>query len=192
MAVGTVSRVLNTPELVGPDVRQRVLEAIERINYRPLRRRVRKSARAAGQARRRGNVGVLLLGMDDSLAHLPVILEALHGVELAVGAANENLMLANLPAADRVPVFLSRNLVDGLILKSPLLGDFRANASSALVQAIESLPHVWLIGQPESAHGDVVACDNEVGGMIAGIRDPARRAARDSHPLSPCMPGASG
>lgn len=156
VAVGTVSRVINTPDAVGPGIRQRVLEAIASTNYKPLRRR-RKANQVDGGAprRNRGNFGVLLIGMDDSLAHLPVIAEALHGVEVAMAVEGMNLMLANVPNADRIPAFLAKNQVDGLILKSPLLGDLRTCASPALVDAIRRLPHVWLLGRPESADGDI-------------------------------------
>jgi LacI family transcriptional regulator len=169
VALGTVSRVLNSPDQVMEETRRKVLEAIDRLGYQPLRR---KGVRDTGsektiQKRRHGVIGLMLIGMDDSLTHLPVITEAIHGVELAVAAVDENLMLSNVPSADRVPTFLSKNLVDGLIIKSPLLGDLRKCASSALVDAIERFPHVWLIGRPDSARGDVVASDADEGARIA-------------------------
>jgi LacI family transcriptional regulator len=164
VAVGTVSRVLNTPDEVGPDIRQRVLEAIARMNYTPLRRRRKSGMTPDGSGPRwRGNFGLLLTGMDDTLSHLPVVSEALHGVELAMAAEGMNLMLANVPDADRVPAFLAKNQVDGLIVKSPLLGDLRACASPALVAAIGRVPHVWLLGKPESAGSDMCDFDIDAG-----------------------------
>ena len=169
VALGTVSRVLNSPDQVAEDTRRRVLDAIEHLNYQPLRRKgLRNSTpERSSKKRRQETIGLLLIGMDDSLTHLPVITEAIHGVELAVAAADESLMLSNVPTADRVPVFLSKNLVDGLIIKSPLLGDLHDCASRELVEAIERFPHVWLIGQPGSASGDVVASDAQSGARIA-------------------------
>lgn len=168
VAVGTVSRVLNTPEAVGAEIRKRVIDAVARLDYKPLRKR-RKGGSLAdipGGTRRRGTFGALMLGMDSSLAHLPVISEALHGVELAMAAEGVSLMLANVPAADRVPVFLAKNQVDGLILKSPLLGDLRSCASPALVDAINRVPHVWLLGKPDSGRGDICTTDFDVGARI--------------------------
>jgi DNA-binding LacI/PurR family transcriptional regulator len=168
VSVGTVSRVLNTPVSVGAEVRQRVTDAVSRLGYRPLRRR-RKGGLGAdglGSTRRRGNLGVLLLGMDDSLTHLPVITEALHGVELAVATEGMTLMLANVPEADRVPAFLAKRQVDGLILKSPLLGDLLLCASPALIEAIHCIPHVWLLGKPGSGEGDMCGTDFDVGARI--------------------------
>jgi len=168
VAVGTVSRVLNTPDAVGAEIRQRVLNAVAETNYKPLRRR-RKAGRGStlSTRRQRGNLGVLLIGMADSLTHLPVISEVLHGVELAMAAEEMNLMLANVPQADRIPAFLASNQVDGLILKSPLLGDLHTCASPKLVDAINRLPHVWLLGKPESGEGDMCGSDGEVGTQMA-------------------------
>jgi len=84
-----------------------------------------------------------------------------------VTSVNVNLMLSNIPDAQRIPAFLERNQVDGLIIKSPLLGDLRTCASSALLERIERLPHVWLLGRPEGAKGDLVGCDNNAGGRMA-------------------------
>lgn len=167
VALGTVSRVLNTPEAVRPDIRQRVLDAIATLGYQRLRQRRVHGPADGGRRRRRGNLGVLLIGMDESLAHLPVITEALHGVELATAAEGINLMLASVPQADRVPAFLAKGQVDGLIVKSPLLGDLKACASPELVAAIARVPHVWLTGRPDSATGDVCATDNDAGARLA-------------------------
>ena len=167
VALGTVSRVLNTPDSVRPDIRQRVLDAIASTGYRRLRQRRAPTLADAGRRRRRGNFGIVLVGMDESLAQLPVITEALHGVELATAAEGINLMIANVPLADRVPAFLAKGQVDGIILKSPLLGDLKACASAELVAAISRVPHVWLTGRPDSAAGDVCATDNDAGARLA-------------------------
>lgn len=168
VSVGTVSRVLNTPEAVGAEIRQRVLSAVARTGYRRLRKRRASGAGAPaeGGGRRRGNLGVLLIGMDQSLTHLPVITEALHGVELAMTAEGITLMLANVPEADRVPVFLAKGLVDGVIVKSPLVGDLRRCAHASLVEAIHRIPHVWLLGKPDSAEGDACGVDFDVGARL--------------------------
>jgi DNA-binding LacI/PurR family transcriptional regulator len=167
VALGTVSRVLNTPDAVRPDIRQRVLEVMATMNYRRLRQRRSTPRIESGRRRRRGNLGVLLIGLDESLAQLPVITEALHGVELATAAEEINLMFANVPLADRAPAFLVKGQVDGVIVKSPLLGDFKACASAELVAAIARVPHVWLTGRPDSATGDVCAADTDAGARLA-------------------------
>src|SRR6476620_4958400 len=73
VALGTVSRVLNTPDAVRPDIRQRVLDAIASTGYQRLRLRRDAAPTESSRRRRRGNLGIVLIGMDESLAHLPVI-----------------------------------------------------------------------------------------------------------------------
>src|SRR5215212_9111884 len=63
VALGTVSRVLNTPDAVRPDIRQRVLNAIASTGYRRLRQRRAPTLTDAGRRRRRGNFGLVLIGM---------------------------------------------------------------------------------------------------------------------------------
>lgn len=167
VAVGTVSRVLNTPELVGADIRQRVIEAVERLEYRPLRRRRRRVDRSRQRAAQRGNVGVLVVGLPEAQAETPVFAEAMRAMERLVASGNENLMRATLPAADRVPLFVTRNLVDGLILRAPAMGELRELASPEFVAAVERLPHVWLVSRPEGAQGDLVGADQEMASALA-------------------------
>ena len=89
--------------------------------------------------------------MDDTLTHLPVITQAIHGVEIAVAEADENLMLAHVPGADRVPAFLSKGLVDGLVIKTPLLGNWRKCATRELIEAVEKKEAVHVEGVPVEA-----------------------------------------
>ena len=167
VALGTVSRVLNTPDAVRPEVRQRVLEAMAAMNYRRLRQR-RPGGRPSPRVRRkRGNLGVLVLGFGDSLAQLPAVAEALHGVELATAAEGFNLMLANVPAADRVPRFLAPCEVDGVIVRCPVEGDFSALAAPELVRALAAVPHVWLAARPDGATGDECGADADAVARLA-------------------------
>lgn len=159
VALGTVSRVLNVPDAVKPEVRQRVLEAMAGLNYRRLRQRRPASRPQPRVRRKRGTVGVLLIGFDESLAHLPVVAEALHGVELATAAEGFNLMFANVPAGDRVPRFLAPRQVDGVIVKCPVDGDFSALAAPDLRRALATVPQVWLAGRPDGAAGDECGAD---------------------------------
>jgi len=167
VAVGTVSRVLNTPELVGADIRQRVIEAVERLEYRPLRRRRRRVDRSRQRAAHRGNVGVLFLGLSESAPDLPVFAEAMRGMERLVASGNENLMRAHVPTADRIPLFIARNLVDGLVLRAPVAGALRECASAEFLATIERVPHVWLVARPDTGGGDLVGPDQEAASVMA-------------------------
>jgi LacI family transcriptional regulator len=179
VAVGTVSRVLNTPELVGADIRQRVIEAVERLEYSPLRRRRRRVDRSRNRAAHRGNVGVLFLGTPENQPEPPVFAEALRAMERLVASGNENLLRASIPGADRIPLFITRSLVDGLILRAPATGDLRDCASPEFLETVERLPHVWLVSRPDRAQGDLVGPDLETAGVLAAdflVRKGHRRA----------------
>ena len=115
----------------------------------------------------RKTVLMLMLGMDRSLESLPVIATAIGGVERAVGKANANLLVANLPEADRVPDVLRRRRIDGLILKGALQGDLIGSANPELIKILKGLPTVWILGRPRGAWGDVVHVNDATIGQIA-------------------------
>ncbi|HYF48250.1 MAG TPA: LacI family DNA-binding transcriptional regulator, partial [Planctomycetota bacterium] len=116
VAIGTASRALNHHADVEPSLRQSVLKAAERLRYRPLREARAKPENATRKAS--GNIGLVLIGMADSLADLPVIASMIQGVERAAAARGNNLLLANVPVLDEVPRFVQEGSVDGLIVKS--------------------------------------------------------------------------
>ncbi len=176
VALGTASRVMNNFPDVAPDARARVLKAANRLQYRPLRRRRSGSREAARGGVRGRNIGLILLGMDDSLVHLPVLSEVLHGIESAVTQVNGNLLLANLPNADRVPAFLRDNQVEGLILKISQYNELPDPESSPLVKHMLRFPLVWVWGRPESAPGDVCGFNHETAALLV-----ARHLAAKGH-----------
>src|SRR5262249_32278289 len=129
VSVGTVSRVLNGHPTVSPENAERVLRVIEELQYRPLRTR---PAEAVPSPLTDTTVALRVLGMNRSLAALPCVADAIHGVEAALTEAGANLLLADLPLADRVPAVLERNRIDGVIVKGALLGDLFGTGSPAL------------------------------------------------------------
>lgn len=165
VAVGTVSRVLNQHPNVNEAARARVLKAAQQLGYKRIRHH-HKNGGTPGKPVARGNVGVLIFGMEDTLVHLPVVSAALHGVESALSARGENLMLANIPRGDLVPAFVRDRGVAGLILKGPNQGLLPSAAESALIQAIEQCPHVWLMGRLPNAHGDHCNFDAFAAGQL--------------------------
>ena len=176
VAVGTASRVLNNFNNVNPEARRRVLEAVGRLKYRRLRRRRSAGAGSEKDVERPCNVGLVLLGMDDTLVHVPVLSEVLHGVEAAVAAINGNLFFANLPNADRVPAFLKRSEVEGLIVKTSQYGELPSPETNRLVKSILRLPIVWMWGRPEGAPGDLCSFNHRTAAMLV-----ARHLAERGH-----------
>lgn len=165
VSAGTVSRVLNEHPAVSPDNLDKVRRAIAKLNYSP---RQRKASMTDVNPLERKNILLLLLGMDRSLATLPVVASAIEGVEQAVGVANATLLIANVPRADRVPEVLDRRRIDGVILKGALQGDLLGHAEPELIERLRTISTVWLLGRPAGCRGDVVqANDMRVGQLAA-------------------------
>jgi DNA-binding LacI/PurR family transcriptional regulator len=106
--------------------------------------------------------------MNRSLAALPCVADAIHGVEAAVNEAGADLLLADLPLADRVPAVLERNRVDGVLVKGALLGDLFGRGNPALFERLRRLPTVWFLGRPDGGDwGDVVQSNDRLVGKLA-------------------------
>lgn len=161
VAVGTASRVLNNFTDVSPESRQRVLEVVARLRYQPLRKRRGENGTRARSTERTHNIGLVLLGMDDTLLHVPVLTEILHGVDAAVTSINGNLLFANLPNADRVPAFLKDNQVEGLIVKTSQYSALPDPKENPLIKNILRFPLVWIWAKPEGAPGDLCSFNHE-------------------------------
>jgi DNA-binding LacI/PurR family transcriptional regulator len=143
----------------------RVQRAVEALGYSP---RQRKAAMRDVNPLENKNILLLTLGMDRSLAALPVVAAALGGVEQAVTQGRAHLYVANLPEADQVPELLDRRRIDGVILKGALQGDLAGRMHGALRDRLEALPIVWILGRPVGLKGDVVqANDLRVGQLAA-------------------------
>ncbi len=164
LSVGTVVRVLNEHADVAGALRERVLVVARALRYvhHPRRKAVKRSATA------QRTIGVLLVGMQAGFARLPIIAQALDGVERALAQRGWSMLLAQTASADEVPSFLAASspAPQGLIVKSPLVGAMPA--TSALARALAGVPCVWLLGRPAGAVGDVSAYDaGEVGRIAA-------------------------
>jgi DNA-binding LacI/PurR family transcriptional regulator len=140
---------------------------VEELKYVPLRRR---NGNGAGETTglKGSNVALLLLGLDRSLAALPSVAEAIHGIEAGVSEAGANLLLADVPMADRLPPVLDRQRVDGVILKGALQGRWLDEITPELSAHLRAVPSVWFLGRPDGGWGDTVQSnDLEVGRLAA-------------------------
>ena len=165
VSVGTVSRVLSGEPNVAPDTAERVLEAVEKLNYSRLRKR---KSQPQGRALLRRNIAMLLLGMDRSLVTLPSVAAGIHGAESALSDAGAEVLLADLPNADRLPESISRRTVHGILAKGALQAHLIENASAELIDRLQKIPTVWLLGRPQQADwGDVVSSNNAAIGQLA-------------------------
>jgi len=170
VAVGTASRVLNSETNVNPDARARVLEAVAKLQYEPLRKH-----RAGGSLPEAGtkngesvrNIGVLFLGMDMSLVNVPIMNEILQGIDAEISRHHNNLLYANLPNADQIPSFLKHNEVEGLIVKTSQYGSLPDPEKKPLINYILRYPIVWVWARPEGAPGDLCSFNHQTAATLA-------------------------
>ena len=154
VSISTVSRVINAPQSVNPETRQRVLQSIDALDFVP---RADASARARKATRR---IGVLA----PFFAYLPSFSQRLRGITTALSdssyelvvyntnsEANTRAQLENLPVARRI---------DGLIVMSIVGGDEEVKR---LVR--NQLPTVTIELTPPQLSG--IEIDNVAAGTLA-------------------------
>ena len=113
-----------------------------------------------------GNIGVIFFGMQDTLAQLPVVSSAVHGIEVALSELGRNLMISSIPEGDRIPPFLAEHRVEGVILKGPNQGILPEPEESELLRQVYGFPHVWLMGRLPNARGDHCNFDTDAAGRL--------------------------
>jgi DNA-binding LacI/PurR family transcriptional regulator len=151
----TVSRVINGQPYVTNDVRDRVMEAVHFLSYRP--NRVAQRLRAS----RSHLVGVLLSNISN-----PFYMMALEGIEHAVSRQGLSVLVCNSAVStEREDNFISLLLseeVAGLVI-APCVEE-----SEALQAAVESGLSVVVIDRRMSKPiTDVVLADNQQGARLA-------------------------
>jgi DNA-binding LacI/PurR family transcriptional regulator len=136
----TVSRVLNDHPNVRPATRQRVLEAISALGYRP-----NLAARALVTGRSR-TIGLVTL---DTTLYGPI--STLHGIEHAARDAGYYVSIVSLRTLDRASVNtavgrLAEQAVTGIVVVAPLLTGARS-----LTAVPEEIPVVVVEGDPKAS-----------------------------------------
>jgi LacI family transcriptional regulator len=149
----TVSRVINHKQDVNPKTRQRVLEVIQRLGYRP-------SGIARGLATRRtATLGLVVPDISN-----PFFSSVARGVEHVAYAGGYNVLLCNSeedPEREwEVLLSLEDKHVDGVVLCSSRLEHAR------LKSVLSRHPAVVLVNRRLEAGVDHVLLDDEAGGGL--------------------------
>jgi len=164
VSVSTVSRALRDHPRISPECVARVKNAAESLQYRPLRRR---RSTQPGRPLADTTIGLVLLGMDRSLSSVPVVAEAIHGVESALARAGAWTLLADVPDLTHVPVLLGNRRLEGLLLKGANQGDLSRQIGEVVLERFRELPCVWFMGRPKGCLGDMVSSDDITIGRMA-------------------------
>jgi DNA-binding LacI/PurR family transcriptional regulator len=162
---GTVSRALRGHPQVSEECAARVRAAAARLGYKPLRDR---SGRSNPEPLAGKRIAIAMLGIDRTLAALPVVAEAIHGAEEALAEAGAHPMIVNVPDPAAPPRSLRRVKFDGVLGKAAMQGNVARAFTSRLRATLGEAPLVWMLGRPAGAPGDVVDPDDaEVGRLAA-------------------------
>ena len=188
----TVSRVINNKPDVSDETRQKVLEVIEELNYRP-------SMAATSRANPKTNIIAMAISpYNEYLLYEgdPHLLRIMHGIDQALEARNFSLLLSTIHYTNENKIesrLLSRQVADGVIIRLSM----QDRGETAKLLAEKGYP-VVVLGY--SNHPDIPAIrsDDENGGftqtqhllalghskigIISGPEDdPATTKRRDGH-----------
>lgn len=170
----TVSHVINNTRYVSPETRERVLRAMEELNYRP---------NVLARSLRRGETRTLGLILPDSAN--PFFAEVARALEFAAFRAGYNVIFGNSENdLEKEQVYvdvLVTKQVDGLIFMAT--GD-RSQSLETLVRG--GLPVVVVDRQLSALEVDTVLTDNLQGGLLA-----TRYLIASGHRRIGCITGPS-
>lgn len=168
-AVSTVSRALRDDPAISEPVKEHIRQVAESLNYRPLRRRRPKPARTMEKepplATRR--LAMITLGLDRSIVSLPVMSDAIQGVEEGVSAAGGHLQIVHVPHLEQPPRNLRDLELDGVFLLSTIADPLLDHSSCWLVKRLQEIPAVWLWGRPQVNWGDCAGTNDVLLGQMA-------------------------
>jgi DNA-binding LacI/PurR family transcriptional regulator len=167
VSAGSVSRVFRGAANVAPETGRAVRAAAKALGYvHPSERR--PSPHGLPVALRR--VGLVTIGMAHSLSRLPVVASLLEGAAAELETRGLVAVSCDAPDPSSVPAALRAGQVDGLLLKAGLEGSEEDWSKAPVLEAARRFPHVWILGRPAGARGDMVGSDDAAVGRMAAER----------------------
>ena len=174
VSYATVSHVINNTRLVSPETRQRVLAAMDALNYRP---------NALARSLRQGKTNTIGLVLPDSAN--PFFAEISRSIEDEAFKKGYSVFLCNTELDTQRELFyvdvLSKKQVDGIIFVAagdqPDSLDFLLRRRMPVVMIDRELPQV---------EADAVLTDNKLGGFLA-----TRHLLELGHKHIACIAGPS-
>jgi len=154
----TVSRVINDKLDVSPETRRRVLEVIEKLNYRP-------SMAATSRANPKTHIiAVAISQYNEYLLYEgdPHLLRLIHGVDQALAIRNYSLLLSTIHFTNDNTIesrLLNRQLADGVIIRLSM--NDQGQTANTLTE--KGYP-VVVIGHSQNPNIPSIRSDDEDGG----------------------------
>ncbi|MCD4823639.1 MAG: LacI family transcriptional regulator [Phycisphaerae bacterium] len=118
VSVTTVSRVLNNQPQVSPERRQRVLAAMEELDYKP--NQVARDMRRKTAGRKTGQIAMMLINLDDYTMHTAFMMQYIHGVQQEIAEAGQKCIFVTWNdefGDDTIPQILLDGEIDGVVTK---------------------------------------------------------------------------
>jgi LacI family transcriptional regulator len=180
VAIGTVSNVLNNPDLVSEQTRVKVEAAIAQLGF------VRNSAARALAARRTDTVGLILIDIGNSL-----FVDIARGAESAAGQAQLKLLLANSDSTrDKQDNYLE--LFDQARVAGVLLTPLEEPLDVAHAVLGHGRPVVLVIATSPDPLTCSVMVNEELGGYLAATHLSTEERAGSSSSLAVRICDSSG
>lgn len=183
VSTATVSRVMNRREGVSEASERLVLAAMDRLAYRPAKRRRGRPPRQSDGLRFR-NIALLMTDTNPGRLHLPIFADVLQGLQGALSSRQINFIFSHASEPQMLPPCVVDGRVDGLVMLGQAVpGD--------VAEKLRHLPTVWLLTRPRAGDpwGDRVQPDNAAIGQLAadyllsrGCRDAAYVRLNPDHP----------
>ncbi len=153
-SIATVSRVLNSPNQVTRETRERVLKVIDELGFVPK-----------AEARARAIRGTRRIGVLTPFFTSPSFVERLKGIAYALGKTNYELIIYTVHSINNVSAFLASIALSGgldglIILSLPFTED---DARRLMEHKV-----VTMVVEYEQEYFSSVDIDNIAGGEIAG------------------------
>jgi LacI family transcriptional regulator len=157
VSVGTVSNVLNRPDMVAPSTRRRVLDAITQLGY------VRNDSARQLRAGRSNTIAIVVLDVAN-----PFFTDVVRGAELA---ADEHGVMVVVCNSGENPARERRHLeqLEQQRVRGVLITPVEDHPGSRLEQLIQRGTPVVLVDRGSGQHNRCsVAVDDVLGGRLAG------------------------
>lgn len=182
----TVSRVLNNPDSVRPEVVRKVREAMKKNGYAPGAVRRGPKPRPPTRASKTGTIGLLLLGRTRELLAFPSMAKIMSGMVEVLSANGSHLTVIEAPDPLALPPIITPQDVDGLLVIGQL-------PTQAMVDRLHPIPCVWQGGiELDLPVVDHVIPNSRVIGRLAAdylLRQGCRHPAFLNHdPVHPAFP----
>lgn len=153
VSAATVSRVLNSPDMVGGEKKQKILDAIQELHFVP-------KADAVANARK----SYKKIGVIAPFFTQPSFMERLRGVTNVLADEHYELVVYSIDTTEDLNNYISSlvtsHRVDGLIL-------FCVNLNDSMISMLKDAPFPVCFVENEVENFDCVVVENKKGGELA-------------------------